>query len=125
MVGVGLFWSSVRPSIFGVLTVESCVLFICNVSVVLYSAGSGVQSVVVVLPALSVCWLCLVHSCICCIYCCTCCCAVCGFWCDVSIVMSSAYVMDCTCGGERGRSAMYILSGTPVFMLRREDLLLL
>ena len=39
--------------------------------------------------------------------------------------MSSAYVMVCTCGGGRGRSAMYILSGTPVFMLRREDLVLL
>ena len=112
----------------------SCVLFICSVSVVLYSAGSGVNSVVVVLPALSVSWFCLVHSCICCKYCCTCCCAVCGFWCDVSIVMSSAYVMVCTCGGGRGRSAMYMLNsegestppcGTPVFMLRREDLVLL
>ena len=34
----------------------SCVLFICSVSVMLNSAGSGVNSDVVVLPALSVSW---------------------------------------------------------------------
>lgn len=57
-----------------------------------------------------------------------------GFWCDVSMVMSSAYVMVCTCCGGVGRSAMYMLKrvgestppcGTPVFMLRCEDLVLL
>lgn len=43
--------SSVNPSILGSLTVGSCVLFICSVSVVEYSAGSGVNRVVVVLVA--------------------------------------------------------------------------
>ena len=70
--------SSVRPRILGCLTVGSCVLFMCRVSVVLYSAGSGVKSVVVVLSALSVSWLAMVQSCICWRYCCTCCCAMCG-----------------------------------------------
>ena len=51
------------------LHVGSGFFFICSVSVVLYSAGSSVKSVVVVLPTLSVNWLCLVHSCICCKYC--------------------------------------------------------
>ena len=49
-------------------------------------------------------------------------------------MMSSAYVIVCTCGGGGGRSAMYMLKsvgestppcGTPVFMLRSEDLVLL
>ena len=38
----------------------SVVLLICSVSVVLYSAGSGVKSVVVVLDTLRVSWFCLV-----------------------------------------------------------------
>ena len=57
------------------------VLLICSVSVVLYSAGSGVKSVVVVLDALRVGWFCLVQSYISCRYGCTCCCAMCGFVC--------------------------------------------
>ena len=40
----------------------SVVLLICSVSVVLYSAGSGVKSVVVVLDALRVSWFCMVQS---------------------------------------------------------------
>ena len=55
------FVSSVRPKIFGCLTVGSCVLFMCSVRVVEYSAGSGVKSVVVVFEALSVSWLLVVH----------------------------------------------------------------
>ena len=95
----------------------------------LYSAGSGVKNrVVVVLSALSVSWLFMVQSCICWT------CAMCGLVCDVSIVMSSAYVIVCTCGGGGGESAMYMLNSvgestppcdTPVFMLRSEDLVLL
>ena len=42
-----------RPNILWVLTVGSLVLSICNVKLGLYSAGSGVNSVVV-LVALSV-----------------------------------------------------------------------
>ena len=38
------------------------VLFICSVSVVLYSAGSGVKCVVAVLDALRVSWFCLVDA---------------------------------------------------------------
>ena len=50
------------PGIFGSLFVGSVVLLICSVSVVLYSAGSGVKSVVVVLDALRVSWFCMVQS---------------------------------------------------------------
>lgn len=59
---------------------------------------------------------------------------MCGLLCDVSMVMSSAYVIVCTCGGGGGRSAMYMLKsvgestppcGTPVLVLRRDDLVLL
>ena len=70
--------SSVRPSIFGCLIVGSTVLLMWRVSVVLYSAGSGVNRVVVVLSALSVSWLLMVQLCICLRYCWTCCCAICG-----------------------------------------------
>ena len=52
-------------------------LLICSLSVVLYSAGSGVKSVVVVLDALRVSWFCLVQSYISFRYGCTCCCAMC------------------------------------------------
>ena len=68
------------------------VLFICCVSVVLYSAGSGVKSVVVVLDVLRVSWFCLVQSYISCRYGCTCCCAMCGFACEDRMVVSSVYV---------------------------------
>ena len=57
--------SKVTPSILGLRTVGSSVLSILSVSVVLYSAGSGVNSVVCVLVALSVSWLCCVQLCIC------------------------------------------------------------
>lgn len=60
------FGSSVSPSIFGSFTVGRMVLLICRLSVVLYCAGSGVNSVVVVLSALSVSWFVCVQSCICC-----------------------------------------------------------
>ena len=57
--------SKVTPRIFGSVCVGSVVLFICSVSVVLYSAGSGVKRVVVVLFAFSVSWFCCVQVCIC------------------------------------------------------------
>ena len=57
--------SRVRPSILGCFIVGSCVLFMCSVSSVLYSAGSGVKSVVVVLSAFSVSWFVMVQLCIC------------------------------------------------------------
>ena len=80
--------SSVSPSILGCLSVGSVVLFILSVSVVLYCAGSGVKSVVVVLFAFSLSWLFVVHSCICSKYGWTCSCAVSGFVCVESMVMS-------------------------------------
>ena len=100
--------SSVSPSILGVLWVGSVSLFICRVRVVLYCAGSGVKSVVVVLDVFSVSWFCCVQSCICCRYGCTCVCAVFMSWCVESIVMSSAYVMVLmlVLGGGVGMSAM-------------------
>ena len=48
------FGSSVSPNILGFLCVGSFSLFICRVMVVLYCAGSGVKSVVVVLDVFSV-----------------------------------------------------------------------
>ena len=68
----------------------SVVFLIYTVSVVLYSAGSGVNSVVVVLDALRVSWFCLVQSYISCRYGWTCCCTMCGFVCVDRMVVSSA-----------------------------------
>ena len=84
------FGSNVSPRMVGCFTVGRSVLLMCSDKLVLYSAGSGVKSVVAVLLAFSVSWLWVVQSCICCRYCWTCCCAVCCLWCVESIVMSSA-----------------------------------
>ena len=70
------FGSRVSPSIFGFLTVGRMVFFMVSVSVLLYSAGSGVNSVVVVLLVFSVSWFCVVQLCISCRYGVTCSCAV-------------------------------------------------
>ena len=55
------FGSKVSPSILGFLTVGRVVLSISSVSAWLYSAGSGVNSVVVVLDAFSCSEFCIVH----------------------------------------------------------------
>ena len=47
------FGSIVSPSIFGFIFMGRTVLFICSCNSVLYSAGSGVKSVQVVLSGLS------------------------------------------------------------------------
>lgn len=86
--------SRVTPSILGSVRVGRVVPFICSVSVLLYSAGSGVKSVVVVLSAFSVSWFCFVHVYICSRYGCTFVWAVCGLVCVESMVMSSANVMS-------------------------------
>ena len=57
--------SKVSPRILGSFMVGRGVLFIVRESVVLYSAGSGVNSVVVVLEALSVSWFWIVQLCMC------------------------------------------------------------
>ena len=108
----------------------SVVLLICSVSVVLYSAGSGVKSVVVVLDAFRVSWFCLVQSYI--RYGFTCCCAMCGFVCVDRMVVSSALVTVVMFGDVGvGRSAVYMLKSvgestppcvTPVFVFLSVDL---
>ena len=86
------------------------VLLICSVCVVLYFAGSGVKSVVMVLDALRVSWFCLVQSYISCRYGCTCCCDMCGFVCVDRMVVLSANVTVVMFGDVGvGRSAVYVL----------------
>lgn len=58
--------SKVTPRIFGFRVVGSMVSCICSERVVLYSAGSGVNSVVIVLEAFSVSWFSCVQLCIWC-----------------------------------------------------------
>ena len=48
------FGSKVRPRIFGYVAIGSAVLFILNSRLLLYSAGSGVNRVQVVLSGFSV-----------------------------------------------------------------------
>ena len=64
------------PSIFGCFVVGSVVPFMVRFSCVLYSAGSGVMSVVVVLLALSCRSFSFVHVCMLFRYGCSCVCAV-------------------------------------------------
>ena len=82
--------SKVSPRIFGCGFVGSVVPCIVRPSCVLYSAGSGVKRVVVVLDLLRVRWLAAVQSCICWRYGCICCLAASIWWCVDRRVMSSA-----------------------------------
>ena len=102
------FGSSVSPSILGCLFVGSVSLFICSVRVVLYCAGSGVKSVVVVYEVLNDNWFCIVQLYIWCKYGWTCVCAVFMFVYVESMVISSAYVMVLmfVLRGGVGKSAM-------------------
>ena len=50
-----------RPSILGFFTVGMTTLSMLSVSCVLYSAGSGVKRVLVVLSGLRWSWFCCVH----------------------------------------------------------------
>ena len=68
------FWSKVRPITFGCVAMASTVLFILMSRLLLYSAGSGVNRVQVVLSEFSVrlyVYVCMVvciswlHSCLC------------------------------------------------------------
>ena len=54
------FWSKVRPSTFGCVTMCSAVLFIFRSRLILYSAGSGVNRVQVVLSGFSLRLFCFV-----------------------------------------------------------------
>ena len=60
--------SRVSPSIFGLMFMGSVMLSICNSSCVLYSAGSGVKRVHVVLSGLRMRLFVRVHVCISCRY---------------------------------------------------------
>ena len=60
--------SRVSPSIFGLMFMGSVMLSICNSSCVLYSAGSVVKRVHVVLSGLRMRWFVRVNVCISCRY---------------------------------------------------------
>ena len=82
-----------RPSILGLFTVGMGTvgtLSMLSVSCVLYSAGSGVKRVLVVLSGLRWSWFCCVHEAISCKYGCSFACAICLFMSVDVIVMSSA-----------------------------------
>ena len=79
-----------RPSILGFFTMCMTTLSMLSVSCVLYSAGSGVKRVLVVLYGLRWSWFCCVHEAISCKYGCSFACAICLFVSVDVIVMSSA-----------------------------------
>ena len=56
------FGSKVRPRTFGCVAMDSAVLFISRFRILLYSAGSGVNRVHVVLPGFSVRLFCFVQA---------------------------------------------------------------
>ena len=56
------FWSKVRPRTFGCVAMCSAVLFIFRSRLLLYSAGSGVNRVQVVLSGFSVRLFCFVQA---------------------------------------------------------------
>ena len=62
------FGSRFILTIFGLMFIVSVMLSICSSSCVLYSAGSGVKRVHVVLSGLRMRWFVLVHVCISCRY---------------------------------------------------------
>ena len=78
-----------RPSILGFFTVGMTTLSMLSVSCVLYTAGSGVKRVLVVLSG-CLSWFFCVHEAISCKYGCSFACAICLFVSVDVIVMSSA-----------------------------------
>ena len=56
------FWSKLRPSTLGCVAMRSAVLFIFRSRLLLYSAGTGVNRVQVVLSGFSVKLFCFVHA---------------------------------------------------------------
>ena len=56
------FGSKVRPRTVGCVAMGSAVFFILRFRFILYSAGSGVNRVKVVLSGFSVRWFCFVHA---------------------------------------------------------------
>ena len=84
------FRSKVRPRTFGCNVIASAVLFILRYSLLLYSAGSGVNRVQVVLSGISVRLFYFVHANTLCSYGCMYCLAVLVLVCVDVMVMSSA-----------------------------------
>ena len=62
------FWSKVRPRTFGCVAMGSAVLFILRSRLLLYSAGSGVNRMQVVLSGFSVRLFCFVQTTTLCMY---------------------------------------------------------
>ena len=62
------FVCNVRHRTFGCVAMHSTVLFISRSRLLLYSAGSGVNRVQVVLSGFSVKWFCFVHATTLCMY---------------------------------------------------------
>ena len=58
----GSFWSKVRHRTFGCVSMGSALLFIVRSSIIVYSAGSGVNRVPVVLSGFSKRLFCFVHA---------------------------------------------------------------
>ena len=83
-------FDDIHKSILGFFTVGMTTLSMLSVSCVLYSAGSGVKRVLVVLSGLRWSWFCCVHEAISCKYGCSFACAICLFVSVDVIVMSSA-----------------------------------
>ena len=77
-----------------------------RLSVVLYSAGSGVNSVVVVFVGFTSSSFSIVHLCIVSMYGCSCVCACRWLVCVEVIVMSSAYAISSMLLGGGGMSAV-------------------
>ena len=79
-----------RPSILGFFTVGMTTLSMLSVSCVLYSAGSGVKRVLVVLSGLRWSWVFCVHDAISYNYGCSFACAICLFvYVDVIVLLSA------------------------------------
>ena len=98
-----------RYSILGFFNVGMTTLSMLSVSCVLYSAGSGVKMVLVVLSGLRWSWFFCVHEAISCKYGCSFACAICLFVSVDVIVMSSAYTVMLMLGGGDGMSEVYML----------------
>ena len=88
------FGSKVRPITFGYVVMGSAVLFILRSRLLLYSAGSGVNRVQVVLSGFSVTLFCFVQANTLCMYGCMYFLAVLIIVCVDVMVMSSAYAMN-------------------------------
>ena len=100
------FRSKVRPITFGCVAMGSTVLFIFRSRWPLYSVGSGVNRVQVVLSGFNVRLLCFVQAKTLCMYGCLYFLVVLVLVCVDVIVMSSAYAMTSTGALGGGKSAV-------------------